>query len=194
MHTRYSFGEIQRRGLMMVLSSPSGAGKTTISRRLLEEDSDIMLSVSVTTRAPRPKYARAGSGPLLHPTIARPLHSLTLRTRPWGSRRARGPMVTRVVQPAFGGGAAPAGVVGGQTGPGTSRGGMFKVGTVKNGGRQPAGGCGRVRRGRRPHRMCYDAHAAPTPTRPSIPPHDARVGAFTAAAVIFRRWWQVAGG
>ena len=54
MHTRYSFGEIQRRGLMMVLSSPSGAGKTTISRRLLEEDSDIMLSVSVTTRAPRP--------------------------------------------------------------------------------------------------------------------------------------------
>src|ERR1700721_1166791 len=48
------FGEtIQRRGLMMVLSSPSGAGKTTISRRLLETDPDINLSVSVTTRAPR---------------------------------------------------------------------------------------------------------------------------------------------
>ena len=48
------FGEpIQRRGLMMVLSSPSGAGKTTISRRLLDSDSDIKLSVSVTTRAPR---------------------------------------------------------------------------------------------------------------------------------------------
>jgi len=46
-------GDIQRRGLMMVLSSPSGAGKTTISRRLLEEDRDISLSVSVTTRAPR---------------------------------------------------------------------------------------------------------------------------------------------
>lgn len=44
---------IQRRGLMMVLSSPSGAGKTTISRRLLESDRDINLSVSVTTRAPR---------------------------------------------------------------------------------------------------------------------------------------------
>ena len=39
---------------MMVLSSPSGAGKTTISRRILEADGDINLSVSVTTRAPRP--------------------------------------------------------------------------------------------------------------------------------------------
>jgi guanylate kinase len=48
-----SFGEIQRRGLMMVLSSPSGAGKTTISRRLLEQDGHISLSVSVTTRPPR---------------------------------------------------------------------------------------------------------------------------------------------
>lgn len=49
----YSFNEIQRRGLMMVLSSPSGAGKTTISRHLLEMDDQIKLSVSVTTRAPR---------------------------------------------------------------------------------------------------------------------------------------------
>jgi len=46
---------IQRRGLMMVLSSPSGAGKTTISRRLLESDSELTLSVSVTTRTQRPK-------------------------------------------------------------------------------------------------------------------------------------------
>lgn len=44
---------VQRRGLMMVLSSPSGAGKTTISRRLLESDNEIDLSVSVTTRSPR---------------------------------------------------------------------------------------------------------------------------------------------
>ena len=51
----FAFGEIQRRGLMMVLSSPSGAGKTTISRRLLESDPDISLSISVTTRPPRPK-------------------------------------------------------------------------------------------------------------------------------------------
>jgi guanylate kinase len=43
-----------RRGLMLVLSSPSGAGKTTISRRLLAEDPDLTMSVSVTTRRPRP--------------------------------------------------------------------------------------------------------------------------------------------
>ncbi len=45
---------IRRRGLMLVLSSPSGAGKTTISRRLLADDPGIAMSVSVTTRAPRP--------------------------------------------------------------------------------------------------------------------------------------------
>jgi guanylate kinase len=44
---------IARRGLMLVLSSPSGAGKTTLSRKLLENDADISLSVSVTTRPPR---------------------------------------------------------------------------------------------------------------------------------------------
>ncbi|MBC7506137.1 MAG: guanylate kinase, partial [Sandarakinorhabdus sp.] len=42
-----------RRGLMFVLSSPSGAGKTTLSRRLLTDDPDITLSVSATTRSPR---------------------------------------------------------------------------------------------------------------------------------------------
>jgi guanylate kinase len=45
---------IQRRGLMLVLSSPSGAGKTTLSRQLLDNDSHIQLSVSCTTRAKRP--------------------------------------------------------------------------------------------------------------------------------------------
>jgi len=46
---------LQRRGLMFILSSPSGAGKTTIARRLLsEEGSDLRLSVSVTTRPKRP--------------------------------------------------------------------------------------------------------------------------------------------
>jgi len=45
---------IARRGLMLVLSSPSGAGKTTLSRKLLDEDKDVMLSVSVTTRKIRP--------------------------------------------------------------------------------------------------------------------------------------------
>jgi guanylate kinase len=45
---------IRRRGFLLVLSSPSGAGKTTITRRLLERDPTLSLSVSVTTRAPRP--------------------------------------------------------------------------------------------------------------------------------------------
>jgi guanylate kinase len=44
---------IQRRGLMLVLSSPSGAGKTTLARKLLAADSAITMSVSVTTRSPR---------------------------------------------------------------------------------------------------------------------------------------------
>src|SRR6201996_1075155 len=46
--------EIKRRGLMLVLSSPSGAGKTTLSRMLLASDPGIALSVSATTRAMRP--------------------------------------------------------------------------------------------------------------------------------------------
>jgi len=45
---------IERRGLLMVLSSPSGAGKTTLARRLIEADAGIAMSVSVTTRPPRP--------------------------------------------------------------------------------------------------------------------------------------------
>lgn len=44
----------KRRGLLLVLSSPSGAGKSTLSRLLLEKDENISLSVSATTRAPRP--------------------------------------------------------------------------------------------------------------------------------------------
>lgn len=46
--------EIARRGLMLVLSSPSGAGKTTLARRLLAAEPDLAMSVSVTTRPPRP--------------------------------------------------------------------------------------------------------------------------------------------
>ncbi|MBI1261533.1 MAG: guanylate kinase [Rhizobiales bacterium] len=46
--------QVGRRGLMLVLSSPSGAGKTTLSRRLLEGDNMITMSVSATTRPPRP--------------------------------------------------------------------------------------------------------------------------------------------
>ena len=45
--------EFQRRGVMLVLASPSGAGKSSISRALFEDDPNIALSVSVTTRARR---------------------------------------------------------------------------------------------------------------------------------------------
>src|ERR1700681_3856274 len=45
---------IARRGLMLVLSSPSGAGKTTLSRKLLQADPTVDLSISVTTRKQRP--------------------------------------------------------------------------------------------------------------------------------------------
>ncbi len=45
--------KVARRGLMLVLSSPSGAGKTTLSRMLLKADRNVVLSVSVTTRPRR---------------------------------------------------------------------------------------------------------------------------------------------
>jgi guanylate kinase len=52
--SRTSTHAIRRRGFLLVLSSPSGAGKTTITRRLLERDPTLSLSVSVTTRPRRP--------------------------------------------------------------------------------------------------------------------------------------------
>lgn len=52
-----SAAEIMRRGLMLVLSSPSGAGKTTIARQLLERDARLVMSVSATTRPKRPGEA-----------------------------------------------------------------------------------------------------------------------------------------
>jgi guanylate kinase len=51
--------QIARRGLMLVISSPSGAGKSTIARTLLETDRQIGLSVSVTTRQRRPSEVEA---------------------------------------------------------------------------------------------------------------------------------------
>jgi guanylate kinase len=76
----HGFDGVERRGLMFVLSSPSGAGKTTLSRLLIERMSGMRMSVSVTTRQMRPgevdgrdyffvdhaKFqAMAGSGELL---------------------------------------------------------------------------------------------------------------------------------
>jgi guanylate kinase len=51
--TRRTYHNIDRRGLMLVLSSPSGAGKTTLSRLLLQSDRKLELSISVTTRPKR---------------------------------------------------------------------------------------------------------------------------------------------
>jgi guanylate kinase len=50
----HSFDGVERRGLMFVLSSPSGAGKTTLSRLLIEQVQGLILSVSATTRPMRP--------------------------------------------------------------------------------------------------------------------------------------------
>ncbi|MDU6727969.1 MAG: guanylate kinase, partial [Bradyrhizobium sp.] len=49
-----SFDGVERRGLMFVLSSPSGAGKTTLSRLLIERMPGLQMSVSATTRPMRP--------------------------------------------------------------------------------------------------------------------------------------------
>jgi guanylate kinase len=49
--------DARRRGLMLVLSSPSGAGKTTLSRMLLTADSNLVMSISATTRARRSNEA-----------------------------------------------------------------------------------------------------------------------------------------
>ena len=54
MNKKLKMAPIVRRGLLLVISSPSGAGKTTLSRRLLDRDPHITMSVSVTTRPPRP--------------------------------------------------------------------------------------------------------------------------------------------
>ncbi len=48
---------VARRGLMFILSSPSGAGKTTLADRLLEKDDELTLSISATTRPRRPGEA-----------------------------------------------------------------------------------------------------------------------------------------
>jgi guanylate kinase len=49
--------KVARRGLMFILSSPSGAGKTTLADRLLKKDGEIVLSISATTRTRRPGEA-----------------------------------------------------------------------------------------------------------------------------------------
>src|SRR5437667_8617828 len=50
----HGFDGVERRGLMFVLSSPSGAGKTTMSRMLMQRMPNMRMSVSVTTRPIRP--------------------------------------------------------------------------------------------------------------------------------------------
>lgn len=54
MYNAVMLSQVKRRGLLFILSSPSGAGKTTITRALLDRDPQLTISVSVTTREPRP--------------------------------------------------------------------------------------------------------------------------------------------
>jgi guanylate kinase len=62
------FTEIRRRGLMLVLSSPSGAGKTTLSRMLRDREPDLQMSVSVTTRPKRPGEVAGADYHFIDPT------------------------------------------------------------------------------------------------------------------------------
>jgi guanylate kinase len=62
------FIEVKRRGLMLVLSSPSGAGKTTISRKLLGLEPNLTMSVSATTRQKRPGRDRGVDYHFVDPT------------------------------------------------------------------------------------------------------------------------------
>lgn len=60
-----------RRGLMLILSAPSGAGKTTLASRLIAVESTLQLSISATTRAPRPGEINGTHYFFLdHPTFA----------------------------------------------------------------------------------------------------------------------------
>lgn len=63
-----------RRGVMLVISSPSGAGKGTLSRLLLDTDRDITLSISVTTRDRRPSEVDG-----VHYTFIKPSHFHAMR-------------------------------------------------------------------------------------------------------------------
>jgi guanylate kinase len=67
---------MDRRGLMLVLSSPSGAGKSTISRHLLDSDRNLQLSVSATTREKRPSEIE---GVHYHFTSERHFHAMRER-------------------------------------------------------------------------------------------------------------------
>ena len=54
MSSKFLIEKIRRRGLLLVLSSPSGAGKTTIARALRNRDKNLIMSISATTRKKRP--------------------------------------------------------------------------------------------------------------------------------------------
>ena len=65
---------VARRGLMFALSSPSGAGKSTLARKLIEDDANMALSVSATTRPRAPERNR-------RPRIQ--VHGSARRSRKW---------------------------------------------------------------------------------------------------------------
>lgn len=75
---------IARRGLMLVISSPSGAGKSTIARNLLDKDKNIGLSVSVTTR---PRRQSEIDGIHYHFISKRDFERLRTAMRCWNGRK-----------------------------------------------------------------------------------------------------------
>ena len=50
---------VQSKAIIVILSAPSGGGKTSISKKILDDDKNIKLSISVTTRNPRPDEKEA---------------------------------------------------------------------------------------------------------------------------------------
>ena len=102
---RQNHRKIARRGLMFVLSSPSGAGKTTLSRMLLKADRNIALSVSVTTR---PKRRGEVNGRDYHFIDRRPLHRDGEIRRSSGMGGGVRPSLRHAAPPGGAGVAAPA--------------------------------------------------------------------------------------